>query len=115
MGGRGATASPREAKWSSGIAAVFWVYYNKNIFKDPFGHYYYYHYREALYYKDSSDCSPQMCSERAGDYFLEGITPIQQYRGNGDTMTIHSYCTWFIDGSCIVVLVSYTWYLEMKH
>ena len=56
-----------------------------------------------------------MCSERAGDYFLEGITPIQQYRGNGDTMTIHSYCTWFIDGSCIVVLVSYTWYLEMKH
>ena len=24
-GGRGATARPREAKWSSGVAAVFWV------------------------------------------------------------------------------------------
>ena len=24
---RGATARPREAKWSSGVAAVFWVYY----------------------------------------------------------------------------------------
>ena len=51
--GRGATARPREAKWSSGVAGVFWVYYNKNIFKDPFGHnccccccccYYYYYY-----------------------------------------------------------------------
>ena len=28
-GGRGATARPRGAKWSSGVAAVFWAYYNK--------------------------------------------------------------------------------------
>ena len=31
-GGRGATARPREAKGSSGVAAVSWVSYNKNIF-----------------------------------------------------------------------------------
>ena len=47
--GRRATARPREAKWRSGVAAVFWVDYNKNIFKDPFGHYY----RGAFYYKDT--------------------------------------------------------------
>ena len=35
--GRGATVRPREAKWSSGVAAVFWVYYNENVFKNPFG------------------------------------------------------------------------------
>ena len=46
-GGRGATARPREAKWSSGVAAVSWVCYNKNIFKDPFGHDYCH--RAALY------------------------------------------------------------------
>ena len=34
--GRGATARPREAKWRSGVAAVFWVCYNHNIVKDPF-------------------------------------------------------------------------------
>ena len=49
--GRGATARPREAKWSSGVVAVFWVYYNQNIFKDPFGHHYYY--RAALCNKDT--------------------------------------------------------------
>ena len=49
-GGRGATAMPREAEWSLGVAAVFWVYYNKNIFKDAFGHHV--HYRGALYKKD---------------------------------------------------------------
>ena len=27
--GRGATARPREAKWSSGVAGVDWVYCNK--------------------------------------------------------------------------------------
>ena len=31
--GRGATAGPRDAEWSSGVAAGFWVYYNKNISK----------------------------------------------------------------------------------
>ena len=47
--GRGATARPREAEWSSRVAAVLWGCYNKNIFKDPFGHYYYsYYYRGAL-------------------------------------------------------------------
>ena len=53
--GRGATARPREAKWRSGVADVFGVYYNKNVFKDPFGHHYYsYYYRAALYNKDVS-------------------------------------------------------------
>ena len=33
--GRGATARPREAEWSSRLAAVSWVCYNKTIFKDP--------------------------------------------------------------------------------
>ena len=33
--GRGATARSREAEWRSGVAAVFWVCCNKNIFKDP--------------------------------------------------------------------------------
>ena len=37
--GCGATARPREAEWSSGVAALFCVYY-KNVFKDPFGHHY---------------------------------------------------------------------------
>ena len=32
----GATARPREAKWRSRVAAVFWVCYNHNIVKDPF-------------------------------------------------------------------------------
>ena len=49
--GRGATAGPLDAEWSSGDAAFLCVlYYNKNIFKDPFGHHV--HYREALYIKD---------------------------------------------------------------
>ena len=47
--GRGATVRPREAEWGSGVAAVFWVYYYKNIIKDPFGHHY--HYRGALHDK----------------------------------------------------------------
>ena len=34
--GRGATARPREAEWSSRHTAVFWVCsYNKIMFKDP--------------------------------------------------------------------------------
>ena len=46
--------SHREAAWSSGgVAAVLWVYYNKNVFKDPFGYYCYY-YQAALYSKDVS-------------------------------------------------------------
>ena len=32
--GRGATARPWEAKWSSRIAAVFWVYCNKSVLKN---------------------------------------------------------------------------------
>ena len=32
---RGATARPREAKWSSRLAAVLWVCYIQNIFKEP--------------------------------------------------------------------------------
>ena len=36
--GRGATARPREARWSSGTAAVLGVCYNRHILKDPFGH-----------------------------------------------------------------------------
>ena len=44
--GRGATARLREAEWSSGVATVFGVYYNKNYFNDPFGHHD--HYRGAL-------------------------------------------------------------------
>ena len=50
--GRGATARRREAKWSSGVAAVFWVYYNKHVFKDSLDitrHHYHYYYRGALY------------------------------------------------------------------
>ena len=49
-GGRGATARPREAEWSSGLAAVFWVCYNKNIFKDPNDYYDYD--ASVLYNKD---------------------------------------------------------------
>ena len=45
--GRGATARPREAEWSSRLAAVFWMYYNKNIFKDPND---YYDVTSGLYY-----------------------------------------------------------------
>ena len=33
-GGRGATATPREAEWSSGVAAGFWVCCNQNVIKD---------------------------------------------------------------------------------
>ena len=36
--GRGATARPRKAEWSSRLAAVFWVRHNQSIFKDPNGH-----------------------------------------------------------------------------
>ena len=50
-GGHGAKPRPREAEWSSGLAAVFWARYNKNVFKDPFGHHHV-HYRGALYIKD---------------------------------------------------------------
>ena len=54
--GRGATARPREAKWSSGVAGVFWVCQNKNKNKkDPYMYvtmYYEFHYRGALYNKD---------------------------------------------------------------
>ena len=32
--GRGPTARPWKAKWSSGVAAVFGVYYNETVFKD---------------------------------------------------------------------------------
>ena len=41
--GRGATARPREAKWSSGVAVVCGVYFNQSCFKDPFGHHYYHY------------------------------------------------------------------------
>ena len=33
-GGRGATARWWEAKWSSGVPRIFWVYYNKTLLKD---------------------------------------------------------------------------------
>ena len=56
--GRGATARPREAKWSSGVASVFLVYCNKNVFNDPFGHHYYhYYYRGPLCNRDSGKSS----------------------------------------------------------
>ena len=48
--GHGADPRPGEAKWSSGVAAVFWACYNKNVFKDPFGHLHYH--RGALHSKD---------------------------------------------------------------
>ena len=51
-GGRGPTARPREDEWSSGVAAVSWVYYNQNIFKDLFGHHV--HYPGASYTQDLS-------------------------------------------------------------
>ena len=50
--GHGATARPWEAKWRSGVAAVFWVCYNKHIVEDPFGHHHYY--LGALYYTGPS-------------------------------------------------------------
>ena len=34
-GGHGANPRPRVAEWRSGPAAVFWVCYNKKVFKDP--------------------------------------------------------------------------------
>ena len=36
--GHSANPRPREAEWSSGVAAVLGVYYNRHIFKDPFRH-----------------------------------------------------------------------------
>ena len=33
--GRGGTARPPEAEWSSGVASFLGGYYNQNIFKDP--------------------------------------------------------------------------------
>ena len=48
-GGRGATARPWDAEWSLGLAAVFWVCYNENIFKDPND---YYDVTSVLYNKD---------------------------------------------------------------
>ena len=41
-GGRGTVVVPRGVGWRSGVAAVFWVCCSKNVFKDPFGHHYYY-------------------------------------------------------------------------
>ena len=46
--GRGATSRPREAEWSWRVAPVCWGSCNQNMFKDPFGHYYYYP-REHIY------------------------------------------------------------------
>ena len=66
--GRGATARPREAKWSSGVADVFLVHYNKHVFKDPFGHHV--HYLTVLYNMD-------MCS-----YGYEYILGIRLPRGH---------------------------------
>ena len=40
-GGRRTTARPRGAKWSSRVAAFFFVMLSQNIFTDPFGHRYY--------------------------------------------------------------------------
>ena len=54
-GGRGTVVVPRGVRWRSGLAAVFWVFYNRYIFKDPFGHHdhhHHHHYRGALYNKD---------------------------------------------------------------
>ena len=36
-GGRGTVVVPRGVGWRSGLAAVFWVCYNRHVFKDPFG------------------------------------------------------------------------------
>ena len=47
--GRGATARPREAKWSSRLASVLWVCYNQNSFKDPND---YYDVTSLIYNKD---------------------------------------------------------------
>ena len=33
--GRGGTAKPPEAEWSSGVAAFLGGYYDQDIFKDP--------------------------------------------------------------------------------
>ena len=63
---RGTTARPREAGWSSRLAAAFWVCYNENIFKDPN----YYDFTSVLYNKDfiyrsnmiSSYCRCTCCS-----------------------------------------------------
>ena len=40
--GLGAVARSRGIGWRSGLAAVFGVYYNRNVFRDPFGFYGYY-------------------------------------------------------------------------
>ena len=47
--GHGASPRPREAEWSSGLAAVFWACYNENIFKDPND---YHDYDASVLYKD---------------------------------------------------------------
>ena len=56
-GGRGTVVVQRGVGWRSGIASVYWVYYNRHVFKDPFGHDHHHHhhhhyYRGALYNKE---------------------------------------------------------------
>ena len=48
--GLGAVARSRGIGWRSGLEAVFGVYCNRHVFRDPFGHYYCY--RGGLYNKD---------------------------------------------------------------
>ena len=54
--GHSANPRPSEAEWSTGFAAIFWVCYNRHVFKDPFGHHHchHHHYRQALYNKDTA-------------------------------------------------------------
>ena len=51
--GRGGTARPPEAEWSSGVAAFFGGGFNPDIFKDPKRHDYLHDHLSVLYNKDN--------------------------------------------------------------
>ena len=99
--GRGATARPREAKWSSGVAGVLGVYYSEHVFKNPFGHHHHHHvhYRGALYNMDASIrngtlqhqwstyCTKDVLTTRtpASMYVLSAAAVLQQLHYNSTT------------------------------
>ena len=47
-GGRGAVVAPRGVGWRSGLASVFWVCYNRHVFKYTFQHHHHDHYHHYI-------------------------------------------------------------------
>ena len=59
--GRGGTARPPDAEWSSGVAAFLGGCYNQDIFKDPEKRHYHdvsvLYNKDILYYNKDISCS----------------------------------------------------------